>query len=501
MIYSEKKRKEAEALAQNSSAAEKSFKEDPIAYADRLLREIEESSKAAVEKAAEPAEAKNAQLFNDEQPAQPLADPAVDLVDEEAAAPIVFRLIPADEQEYAAPETPTAADEPAEVVDELQSTSEESDSYIVEFTAAETAVLAEASAEPAETAEAAESKAIPALEEPAQTFSAEAEADAEPAEAPITEEAIAPIEASEAADEKTDPVEIELEPEVQEESVSTVTDAAADTAEPSADEAVVPETSVSEPDAAASAEEDEPKKKASKNKLIKSLSYTGLMMLFSIPVIGWLCLIVFCLSKKNKNRVYFSRGYLLSRLLSVAMSCAILFGAYQLFLVPRISQHNSAADWLANEISETEHTTGFLLNKDQLDALRRGNFSQLTQEEYAAVDELLCMINQSLLEEYIPEDPSEYHATKQVLDALPDPLPDTFNGKVINESTIANGQVYYSVFNVARDEYSAFTEALSEQFQAEVSDSYGARYYSPELQQTVVLSYNEDTKFLTILVI
>ena len=58
---------------------------------------------------------------------------------------------------------------------------------------------------------------------------------------------------------------------------------------------------------------------------ISSWGYVGYTILFSIPLIGLICLIIFALSDENINRRNFARSYFCTFLLAVIV--VILFGS------------------------------------------------------------------------------------------------------------------------------------------------------------------------------
>lgn len=58
-------------------------------------------------------------------------------------------------------------------------------------------------------------------------------------------------------------------------------------------------------------------------KPISSWGYIGYTILFVIPVIGWICLIVFALSNKNVNRRNLARSYWCALLVAVILTAAV----------------------------------------------------------------------------------------------------------------------------------------------------------------------------------
>lgn len=67
---------------------------------------------------------------------------------------------------------------------------------------------------------------------------------------------------------------------------------------------------------------------------IGAWGYLGYTILFGIPVIGWICLIVFALSGSNINRRSFARSYFAGALV-IAIIIAIVF-AIIYFAMPQI---------------------------------------------------------------------------------------------------------------------------------------------------------------------
>ena len=59
-------------------------------------------------------------------------------------------------------------------------------------------------------------------------------------------------------------------------------------------------------------------------------SFFGLMILFSLPIIGFICCIVFCFVPENKNIKHFAIGYLLYSLLCTLITILIVVGIVML---------------------------------------------------------------------------------------------------------------------------------------------------------------------------
>ena len=63
---------------------------------------------------------------------------------------------------------------------------------------------------------------------------------------------------------------------------------------------------------------------------IRAIGYVGYMWLFLIPIIGWICLIVFACSNKNINRRNFARSYfinlLIGAIIGVIVAGVMIFG-------------------------------------------------------------------------------------------------------------------------------------------------------------------------------
>ncbi len=66
-------------------------------------------------------------------------------------------------------------------------------------------------------------------------------------------------------------------------------------------------------------------------------SFFGLMILFSLPIVGFICCIVFCFVPENKNIKHFAIGYLLYSLLCTLISILIFIGVVML-LKPLIEE-------------------------------------------------------------------------------------------------------------------------------------------------------------------
>ena len=71
-------------------------------------------------------------------------------------------------------------------------------------------------------------------------------------------------------------------------------------------------------------EKDEIANLPSQYRPIGAWSYFGYTILFSIPVIGFICLIIFSLSKSNINRRSFARSYFCAYLI-IAILAAVVF--------------------------------------------------------------------------------------------------------------------------------------------------------------------------------
>ena len=64
-------------------------------------------------------------------------------------------------------------------------------------------------------------------------------------------------------------------------------------------------------------EKDEIQKLPPKYRPIRAWGYFGLNILFAIPVIGWICLIVFACSKKNIVRRSYARSFFCGLIIAV----------------------------------------------------------------------------------------------------------------------------------------------------------------------------------------
>lgn len=65
---------------------------------------------------------------------------------------------------------------------------------------------------------------------------------------------------------------------------------------------------------------------------ISAWGYVGYSILFSIPVIGWIFLIVYTFSGKNINRRSFARSYWAKALLLIVAMCALTMGVVKPFI-------------------------------------------------------------------------------------------------------------------------------------------------------------------------
>ncbi len=71
-----------------------------------------------------------------------------------------------------------------------------------------------------------------------------------------------------------------------------------------------------------------------KRKFIKPWGYVGYFLLFSIPLVGLICAIVFACTGSNRNRRNFARGWLLTLLVFLLLAAAVGAGVYYLYLKP-----------------------------------------------------------------------------------------------------------------------------------------------------------------------
>ena len=61
-----------------------------------------------------------------------------------------------------------------------------------------------------------------------------------------------------------------------------------------------------------------------KNRPLSPWAYYGLQLLFSIPLVGFICLIVFSLNNNNINRRNFARSYWCNLIVSVAIVILVI---------------------------------------------------------------------------------------------------------------------------------------------------------------------------------
>ena len=111
-----------------------------------------------------------------------------------------------------------------------------------------------------------------------------------------------------------------------------------------------------------------------KKKLIKPWGYVGYFLLFSIPLAGIICAIVFACSGDNKNRKNFARGWLLTLLVVILLSAAVGAGVYYLYLKPALDAGGTLTGILMQN-------TGSGLTSGQLSAVLRGDLSSLSAEQ------------------------------------------------------------------------------------------------------------------------
>lgn len=62
----------------------------------------------------------------------------------------------------------------------------------------------------------------------------------------------------------------------------------------------------------------------SENRPLSPWAYYGLQLLFSIPLVGFICLIIFSLDNSNINRRNFARSYWCNLIISVALVILII---------------------------------------------------------------------------------------------------------------------------------------------------------------------------------
>ena len=83
-----------------------------------------------------------------------------------------------------------------------------------------------------------------------------------------------------------------------------------------------------------------------RQKLIGPWGYVGYLLLFSIPVVGFIFAIVFACSSHNRNRRNFARGWLLTLLLLVIVIAALGALAYFFYYRPLLAGGGTLTDLL-----------------------------------------------------------------------------------------------------------------------------------------------------------
>ena len=78
-------------------------------------------------------------------------------------------------------------------------------------------------------------------------------------------------------------------------------------------------------------EKDEIRELPSKYKPIGAWGYFGLNILFSLPVIGLICLIVFACSSKNIVRRSYARSFFCGLIIAVVILAVVLILAFTVF--------------------------------------------------------------------------------------------------------------------------------------------------------------------------
>lgn len=82
-------------------------------------------------------------------------------------------------------------------------------------------------------------------------------------------------------------------------------------------------------------EKEEISRLPEKYRPIGAWTYFGLMLLFSIPVIGFICLLVYACSDSNVNKRSFARSYFCGLVLVLIVCAVILIIAASLGLLTR----------------------------------------------------------------------------------------------------------------------------------------------------------------------
>lgn len=107
---------------------------------------------------------------------------------------------------------------------------------------------------------------------------------------------------------------------------------------------------------------DGPPPKGSPYSIISTGGYIFRMILFSIPVIGWLACIITAFGAKNKNKKNFARAMMILLIIGIVLS-AVAYIMLRVFM-------NSVENYVVESSGGAVDIEGF---NDLLDALKNGN--------------------------------------------------------------------------------------------------------------------------------
>ncbi len=235
-----------------------------------------------------------------------------------------------------------------------------------------------------------------------------------------------------------------------------------------------------------------------KNKLIKPWGYVGLLLLFAIPVIGFICLLVFCFSNKDRNRKNFARGYFLTGFIGLLLTAGLLTASYFLVLQPELAKLGGGLNAVGSMVNGYLNNDTTSLDQAQLSALQSGDLSGLTQAQKDSLQALLATMDSDLLAQYLPNE-DKPAGSGAVITGLPAPLPNTLEGKPTSVFTTTDGEQFYTVFNVTQRNHDDFAEALVEAgFEAQASTGDRAHYFNAAQNLTAELVFNSSGQILTL---
>ena len=235
-----------------------------------------------------------------------------------------------------------------------------------------------------------------------------------------------------------------------------------------------------------------------KIRLTKPWGYVGLFILFSLPVIGFIFLIVFCFSDKNRNRKNFARGYFLYALVCVILLSGLLGAGYFTLIKPQADALGGGPQAVLTVLKRSVSGDAVVLDAAQQQAIASGDLSALDPEQLQELEALFAGADDEFLRRYIDEEPKQ-ESTSRIVTELPDSLPDTFSGRSISTFQTGEGETCYSIFNVSTDEFESFSTALGESFTLQSEAENSLRFLAQD-GSTLMLNYSNPDELLTLIV-